>query len=87
MRELKTSTLITKIEPAAKAEILIEIYRFNSLVKLYQVFSWIYRFYNTLKNKTLKSDICLEPFVTAVEQKTFAELFWRGQNQKQFSDI
>ena len=34
--ELKTSALITKIEPAAKAEIIIDIYSFNSLVKLYE---------------------------------------------------
>ena len=35
LHELKTSALITKLEPAAKAEIVIDIYRFNSLVKLY----------------------------------------------------
>ena len=55
-------------------------------MKLYRVFAWIYRFYNNLKNKTSKSDICLKPFITAAEQ-TFAELFWIGQNQKQFSDV
>ena len=86
LHELKTLALITKIEPAAKAEIVIDIYRFNSLVKLYGVFTWIYRFYNNLKNKTSKSDICLKTFITATEQ-TFAELFWISQNQKQFSDV
>ena len=54
LHELKTSALITKIEPVAKAEIVIDIYRFNSLVKLYRVFAWIDRFYNSLKNKTSK---------------------------------
>ena len=33
-----------------------------------------------------KGDICLKPFITAAEQ-TFGELFWIGQNQKQFSDV
>ena len=42
--ELKTLALITKIEPATKAEIVIDIYRFNSLMKSYRVFAWIYRF-------------------------------------------
>ena len=55
-------------------------------MKLYRVFAWIYRFYNNLKNKTSKSDICLKHFITDGEQ-TFAELFWIGQNQKQFSDV
>ena len=59
---------------------------FNSLVKLYRVFAWIYRFYDNLKNKTSKSDICLKPFITAAKQ-TFAELFSMGQNQKEFSDV
>ena len=55
-------------------------------MKLYRVFAWIYRFYNNLKNKTSKSDICLKSFITAVEQ-AFAELFWIGQNQKQPNDV
>ena len=46
----------------------------------------IYRFYNNLKNKASKSDIGVKTFITAAEQ-TFAELFWIGQNQKQFSDV
>ena len=86
LHELKTSALITKIEPASKAEIVIDIYRFNSFVKLYGVFAWIYRFYDNLKNKTSKSDISLKPFITAAKQ-TFTELFWMGQNQKEFSDV
>ena len=28
----------------------------------------------------------MKPFITAAE-RTFAELFWIGQNQKQFSDV
>ena len=86
LHELKASALITKIEPAAKAEIVNDIYRFNSLAKLYRVFAWIYTFYDNLKNKTSKSDICLKPLITAPEQ-TLAELFWKSQNKKQFSDV
>ena len=53
--------------------------------KLHQVCAWIYRFYNNLNNKISKKDICLKPFITAVEQ-TFAGLFYIGQNQNLVSD-
>ena len=52
-------------------------------MKLYE---FSHGFYNNLKNKTSKSDTCLKPFITAVEQ-TFAELFWIGQSQKQPNDV
>ena len=39
-----------------------------------------------MKNKTSKSDICLQPLLAAPEQ-TFAELFWVSQNKKQFIDV
>ena len=86
LHELKTSALITKIEPAAKAEIVNDIYWFNSLAKLYRVFAWIYLFYDNLKNKTSKTDIYLKPLLAAPEQ-TFAELFWISRNKKQFIDV
>ena len=53
------------------------------LFKLYQFFTWIYRFRNNVKNKIMKSDICLNPLITSVEQ-TFSDLFY--QNQNLFSD-
>ena len=54
----------TKIEPAAKAAIVIDICRFKSLLKLCKVFAWIYRFHNNLKTETSKRNICLKPFLS-----------------------
>ena len=41
LNELKTSDLITKIEPAVQAEVFLYMYQFNSLLKLYCFLPWL----------------------------------------------
>ena len=82
--ELKASVLVeNQIDSGVSFENVIEIKRFNSLLKLLKVTAWVHRFIKNLKNKLKNKEILLKPFITGTELQN-VQSKWIKENQKSF---
>ena len=80
--EKKKSCVNTVLENYSIAKI-IDVNKFNEVLKLFRVTAFVLRFINNVKKKNKKKDIILKSRVTTIKMSE-AKLIWLRDNQSQF---
>ena len=82
--EIKSTVLFTKVHTAElTVASVINTDRYNSLLKLFRITAWIFRFVKNLKNKVASQQLSRKPFITSAELRA-SGIIWLKENQKKF---